>query len=284
MIRVSPAVDHDARAVACRNVTVVVERERVRPPAELWMAWAFGLGSTCFLIGPIPVYAALVGPRADAITFFVGSILFTAGGGLQSWLAGPRRAVDRPGGRPGGPRSSSPWGRCSSTSRRSGPCRSPCPSRLRPARLASGRVRVDLLPRLRGHRLPGLRPARLATQAGRPGLVAAGRQPARLHLLRHRRGGRLCRGLQHVGARPGHGQRHDLRRRRLLPRLRRRHGPGTPQAQTVTQPTADSGPRARAGPRGREWVEPDRGVPAVDERPSVPGSAARAADAGAAEG
>ena len=29
----------------------------------------------------------LVGDSADAITFFVGSILFTAGGALQSWLA-----------------------------------------------------------------------------------------------------------------------------------------------------------------------------------------------------
>ena len=51
------------------------------------MALCFALGSTCFLIGPFPGYAQLVGESADAITFFVGSILFTAGGGLQSWLA-----------------------------------------------------------------------------------------------------------------------------------------------------------------------------------------------------
>jgi hypothetical protein len=61
------------------------------------MALAFGLGSTCFLVGPIAVYATLVGARADAITFFVGSILFTAGGALQSWLAAPRRAADAAG-------------------------------------------------------------------------------------------------------------------------------------------------------------------------------------------
>jgi hypothetical protein len=54
---------------------------------ERWMAICFALGSTCFLIGPFPGYAQLVGDSADAITFFVGSILFTAGGGLQSWLA-----------------------------------------------------------------------------------------------------------------------------------------------------------------------------------------------------
>ena len=52
-----------------------------------WMALCFALGSTCFLIGPFPGYVQLVGESADAITFFVGSILFTAGGGLQSLLA-----------------------------------------------------------------------------------------------------------------------------------------------------------------------------------------------------
>ena len=55
------------------------------------MAICFALGSTCFLIGPFPGYAQLVGDSADAVTFFIGSILFTAGGGLQSWLAWPDR-------------------------------------------------------------------------------------------------------------------------------------------------------------------------------------------------
>jgi len=55
------------------------------------MALFFALGSTCFLIGPFPGYAQLVGDRADAITFFVGSILFTTGGALQSLLAWPGR-------------------------------------------------------------------------------------------------------------------------------------------------------------------------------------------------
>jgi YrhK-like protein len=52
-----------------------------------WMALCFATGSTCFLIGPFPGYASLVGDSADAITFFVGSILFTAGGALQCVLA-----------------------------------------------------------------------------------------------------------------------------------------------------------------------------------------------------
>ena len=59
------------------------------------MAGFFALGSTCFLIGPFPGYVQLVGETADALTFFVGSILFTAGGALQSWLAwAPWRSHD----------------------------------------------------------------------------------------------------------------------------------------------------------------------------------------------
>jgi hypothetical protein len=54
---------------------------------ERWMALAFAIGSTCFLVGPFPGYVQLVGEPADAITFFVGSIFFTIGGALQSWLA-----------------------------------------------------------------------------------------------------------------------------------------------------------------------------------------------------
>jgi hypothetical protein len=58
---------------------------------ERWMAAFFAAGSGCFLIGPFPGYANLVGAQADAITFFVGSILFTVGGALQSSLAWPER-------------------------------------------------------------------------------------------------------------------------------------------------------------------------------------------------
>jgi hypothetical protein len=55
------------------------------------MALAFATGSICFLIGPFPGYVEVVGPVADAITFFVGSLLFTSGGALQVWLAAPGR-------------------------------------------------------------------------------------------------------------------------------------------------------------------------------------------------
>ncbi len=57
------------------------------------MGWAFALGSSCFLIGPIPGYAGLVGATADAMTFFVGSVLFTVGGAFQTVLAAPGRAA-----------------------------------------------------------------------------------------------------------------------------------------------------------------------------------------------
>ncbi len=61
------------------------------------MALCFAAGSTCFLIGPFPGYANLVGDGADAVTFFIGSILFTAGGALQSLAAFPERHGRDPG-------------------------------------------------------------------------------------------------------------------------------------------------------------------------------------------
>ena len=42
----------------------------------------FTLGSACFVVGPIPAYADAVGGTADAMTFFVGSLLFTTAGYL----------------------------------------------------------------------------------------------------------------------------------------------------------------------------------------------------------
>lgn len=59
------------------------------------MALFFALGSTCFVIGPFPGYANLVGDGADAVTFFVGSVLFTIGGALQVSIAFPERGSVR---------------------------------------------------------------------------------------------------------------------------------------------------------------------------------------------
>ena len=58
------------------------------------MALLFACGSTCFLLGPLPGYLDLVGPQADAATFFAGSVLFTAGGALQSLGAFRARHAD----------------------------------------------------------------------------------------------------------------------------------------------------------------------------------------------
>ena len=62
---------------------------------ERWMAGLFAIGSTCFLIGPFPGYAELAGAAAVGVTFFTGSIFFTAGGLLQTSLC--RRARHEPG-------------------------------------------------------------------------------------------------------------------------------------------------------------------------------------------
>lgn len=51
------------------------------------MALLFAAGAICFFVGPFPGYAALVGDTGDSVTFFVGSILFTAGGALQTCLS-----------------------------------------------------------------------------------------------------------------------------------------------------------------------------------------------------
>lgn len=65
---------------------------------ERWMAVCFATGASCFLIGPFPGYASLVGEAADAITFFVGSVFFTSGGALQSSLAFTHRHARGAGG------------------------------------------------------------------------------------------------------------------------------------------------------------------------------------------
>jgi predicted membrane protein len=51
--------------------------------SERWVAVGFAIGSLCFFIGPFPGYVQLVGARADAWTFFIGSLFFTAAAGLE---------------------------------------------------------------------------------------------------------------------------------------------------------------------------------------------------------
>lgn len=42
------------------------------------IAWLFIVGSSCFVVGSVPAYANAVGGPVDGITYFVGSIFFTA--------------------------------------------------------------------------------------------------------------------------------------------------------------------------------------------------------------
>ena len=54
----------------------------------------FAVGSTCFLVAPLPPFLNWVGARTVGVVFFVGSVFFTTAATLQ-WLdTGPRR-IDR---------------------------------------------------------------------------------------------------------------------------------------------------------------------------------------------
>jgi hypothetical protein len=51
--------------------------------ASWWIGILFAIGATCFFVGPLPGFAALVGSAADASVFFIGSIFFTTAAALQ---------------------------------------------------------------------------------------------------------------------------------------------------------------------------------------------------------
>ena len=51
--------------------------------ANWWIGVLFAIGSFCFLVGPAPGFADLVGSAADSTVFFVGSIFFTSAALLQ---------------------------------------------------------------------------------------------------------------------------------------------------------------------------------------------------------
>jgi hypothetical protein len=73
--------------------TVSEQSERSDLMRTRVMGACFALGSICFVIGPLDAYATRVGADADAINFFIGSILFTMGGLTQCWLAMPERGL-----------------------------------------------------------------------------------------------------------------------------------------------------------------------------------------------
>ena len=50
---------------------------------NLALALLFAVGSACFALGSVPAYVSAVGATADSVTFFVGSLFFTAASFLQ---------------------------------------------------------------------------------------------------------------------------------------------------------------------------------------------------------
>ena len=69
-------------------------RPVARAAWDRWIAIGFAVGSVCFFVGPFPGFVQLVGPGADGVVFFVGSIFFTLAAGI-----GLREATLRRGGR-----------------------------------------------------------------------------------------------------------------------------------------------------------------------------------------
>jgi hypothetical protein len=61
----------------------VAHRPFARAAWDLWIAVGFAVGSACFFIGPFPGFVQLVGPGADGVVFFAGSVFFTLAAGLE---------------------------------------------------------------------------------------------------------------------------------------------------------------------------------------------------------
>ena len=69
----------------------VAHRPFARAAWDRWIAAGFAVGSACFFIGPFPGFVQLVGPGADGVVFFAGSIFFTLAAGLEGREATLRR-------------------------------------------------------------------------------------------------------------------------------------------------------------------------------------------------
>jgi hypothetical protein len=85
---------HAAVAGAATVTAAAPARRRLRLRRE---AWGFILGSLCFFAGALPFYADWAGAVAVGVTFFVGSLFFTAAGFIQLSLSGrrpPRRGTN----------------------------------------------------------------------------------------------------------------------------------------------------------------------------------------------
>lgn len=191
---------------------------------QRWMALFFALGSTCFLIGPFPGYAQLVGDSADAITFFMGSILFTAGGGLQSWLAWPEQHSAGGGG--------AAWWAAIIQSAGTLFFNLTTYQAMHTALTSPEYNKLVWRPDWRGS-ICFLVSDAIAYRAssrhrwlpvrGDAGWWSAGSQPSRLHFLRNLGCRRLRRSVDRVDARPGGGQLEHIAGRGMLLGLCARH-------------------------------------------------------------
>ena len=65
------------------HALTVAPRGRAKATWDHWIAIGFAVGSACFFIGPFPGFVELVGPGADGVVFFAGSVFFTLAAGLE---------------------------------------------------------------------------------------------------------------------------------------------------------------------------------------------------------
>jgi len=189
-----------------------------------WMALCFALGSLCFFIGPFPGVRKprrRLGRRRHLLRR-LDPVHGRRSASKLARVAGAASARRRP---PGLVGRSHPVRRHAVLQRNHlpGHAHRPDEPRIQQARLAARLVRLDLLPGLGCDRLPRVTEAWLATRPRGCGMVAARRQPARLHLLRNLGGRRLRRPLDRLNALPGRVQLEHLAGRRVLPGLRARH-------------------------------------------------------------
>jgi hypothetical protein len=78
-------------AVLIGHSLAVAHRAFARTTWDRWIAGGFAVGSICFFIGPLPGFVQLVGPGADGVAFFAGSIFFTLAAALELREATLRR-------------------------------------------------------------------------------------------------------------------------------------------------------------------------------------------------